>query len=195
MLAFGLWAAQLVAAVSALVAAMIEIESILVFGPVLSLIGLAMAAITRRLESWTTIAYGLSAPLACAFGATLIALNDWGPPAAGKPIVLILMAYQVLAVPLAIGSFFQIRCWRLRLPDDGRRVWQFSMKTMLIWMSAVCLFAALGQFFVRQAVDNEVLVFGSFATAACAFAAIIVWRSVGVRRTPTSVEARSQNKL
>ncbi len=57
---------QLFAAFIAMVAAYIELESILVTGPMLATIGFALAIVTLPLGSWLALLFSLSAPAVCA---------------------------------------------------------------------------------------------------------------------------------
>ncbi len=194
-LAIGLWVAQVLAAVTMLVAALIEIESIIGTGPALSIVGLLLAVVTWRLNSWEPIAFGVSGPLVCAVGAMLIAVNHWKPSSAERPIPILLAAYMLAATPLAIVSLRAIRRWQVIELPEQRRVWQFSMKSLMIWMTVVCVLTAAGQYVARRLGENpmrgEGYIFVSFALAAIVLSGVVLWRFLAKRRcvdTPESAD-------
>jgi hypothetical protein len=187
-LAISLWAAQMLAAVVLLFAGFSDVESIIVTGPALSIIGLALAAVTRRLNSWESIAFGLSGPMICAFGATLIVVNRWGPSAAQQPICALAAIYAIAVTPLAGLALRAIVRWQTLTLPMQERVWQFSLKTLLVWMTAVCIAAAVGEYYFRIVADSPVgsyrdgWGFVLFALVAMALSAVILWRFVAKRQ-------------
>jgi hypothetical protein len=186
-----LWAAQVLAAVTMLIATLVEIESILGIGPTLSIIGLALAAVTRRLNSWESIAFGLSGPLVCALGATLIAINRWAPSSAERPIAILLTAYVLAAAPLAALSLRAILRWQVIMLPQQQRVWQYSMKSLMLWMTVACVLVAVGQYVARRIADNtnrgDGVVFISFALAAIVLSGVVLWRFLAKRRRADTV--------
>jgi uncharacterized membrane protein len=186
-LAIALWTAQVLAAVVMFVAAVIEIESIMGTGPALSIIGLMLAAVTWRLNSWEPMAFGVSGPLVCAVGALLIAVNHWNPDKAAGPIPMLFAAYLLAATPLAYLSLRAIWRWQMIMLPQQRRTWQFSMKALMIWMTAVCVLAALGPFVARRLDENplqgEGYIFVTFATGAIILSGAVLWRYFAKRRS------------
>ena len=92
-------------AIGVVVAAM-EIESIIVSGPVLSLLGLAIALNWRRSRSLATLAYGLSPSLLSLLVFALINIMEWGPREATTPVMMLLLAYEILFVPLGLAALY-----------------------------------------------------------------------------------------
>jgi hypothetical protein len=169
-LALAFWAAQVLALITALIAALIGVESIVGTGPALSVIGLLLAAVTQRLGSWALIAFGLSGPLFCALCAALIAYFRWGPHEAERPIAILLGAYALAALPMAALALRAImKCQAITLPQQ-RRVWQYGMKSLLVLMTAVCVLTAVTQFVARSQAGgmprDEWIMFVSFAFVA-----------------------------
>lgn len=174
--ATALWAAQLVATVGMVIPAFVEIEWIMGAGPLLSIAGLVMAAVACRLQSTVVLLYGLSAPLVCALCAGLIAINSWGPEESRLPIGVIIVVYALLVVPLAWGAFRQIRQPRAEPRDMPPRDWQFSLRSLLILMTAVCVVIAVAQFFVRNVPRDESFLFGSYALLCIVLSTGVAWR-------------------
>jgi hypothetical protein len=188
--ALGLWTAQVLVAIGMLVAACVEIETIVGTGPVLTVTGLALAIVTRRLNSWEPIAFGLSGPLICALTATLTAVYRWGPHDAERPVPVLFSAYLVAASPLAFLAFRAILRWQPLVWSHEKRVWQFSLRSLLVWMTVICVLVAAGQYVVLENADapsrphREGLVFALFAASAMLLSATILWRFLAKRRHP-----------
>jgi hypothetical protein len=185
-LAIGLWALQLVAAAIAFFACLVDVESIVGTGPALSIVGLLLALATRRLNSWSAVAFGLSGPLVCALGAALIAVGDWSPGEAQQPITILLGAYFLMVMPLAVVSRFAILRWQpVELGKRDHR-WRYSMKMLLILMTAVCVVATVGRFVARNFIFGQLVgegyAFMTFALAAALLSGAILWRFLARRR-------------
>jgi hypothetical protein len=180
-IATGVWAVQLLATVGMLIAAFIEIEWIMVTGPLLSVAGLLMATFARRLQSAAVLCYGLSGPLVCALCAALIAINRWGPVESWLSIGVIIVAYAVLSAPLAFVSIRQIRRPQAESAIGQHRAWQFSLRTMLILVTSVCVSIAVARFFFQNVSPGEHVMFGSYALVCSLLSAGIAWRFVAAR--------------
>lgn len=177
--ATAVWAAQLVATVGMVIPAFVEIEWIMGAGPILSIAGLVMATFARRLQSTVVLLYGLSGPLVCALCAALIAINSWGPEESRAPIGVIIVVYAILAVPLAIVAFLQIR-WPYAEPSaKPPRAWQFSLRSLLVLMTAVCVVIAVGRLLFRNVSRDESYFFGGYALACIVLSAGVAWRFYG----------------
>lgn len=86
------------------VATLVYIESILVSGAVLSIIGIVVAMMSLR-HKWgdlyvLTAIFGGSGPILSAGCFLLINLQDWGPSAATEPIGVIAVIYACSFLPL-----------------------------------------------------------------------------------------------
>jgi hypothetical protein len=164
---------QCLGAFAAAIAATIELETILISGPLLSLIGWLFAWMTIHQHSWASLIYGLSAPLTCTLCAVLIAIFRWGPDwNTGWPIAMILVLYAILLSPLAAVVYFTSETseWIGRPPAT----WQFDMKWMLGLMTGICLLTVAARFLVG--LQNEEAVFGGFALVCTVLSILVVRR-------------------
>jgi hypothetical protein len=190
--AIGLCAAQLLTAFGALCGAIIELESIVGTGPVLTVVGLLTAWVTRHYNSRYLLMFGLSAPAVSAFGAILIAGFHWSPPEARAPIITLLTLYALPLIPAAlVAGYLILRGTVVTIPLASRTAWQYSLRTLLLTMTAVCIFTAVGQYFARMAIPDFPIVFSTFAMATIALSAAIVWRFVVNRRSVNAILASS----
>ena len=167
-----------------LIAAAMEIESILVTGPLLTIIGLLFATVTRRIGSIAVLVYGLSGPLMCALCAGLIAYYSWGPEPSRRPINSIIVAYTALIAPVAIGTFYRIRRFPAQSYARQPYAWRYSLKSMLVVMTAVCVLIAATQTLMRLVPRGESLIFGGYALVCVTLSAIVVWRFVAANGLP-----------
>jgi hypothetical protein len=181
-----LWGVQFAAIAIALIAALAAFESIVVAGPALSAAGLLLGSVTSRYGNRPILIYALSAPLVCSLCALLIAANSWGPSEAARPITTIIVAYTVVSAPCAIVALKQIH----RTPDVKyhRKPWQFSLKSMLMATTAVCVLIGMGQLMVAylpdypwRIFDSYWFGFGGFAFLSLALSAW-VWRRYDAAR-------------
>jgi hypothetical protein len=147
-MAVSLWALQATALFIAVVAALTNFESIVVTGPALSVTGLLLGAVTIRLGSSLVLMHALSGPLVCSIGSLLIAANHWGPREADDPLTSMLVVYAVLTIPIAISALQRIHQIPNDLPPRRRFKWQFSLKSVLILMTAVCMLITAVQLLV-----------------------------------------------
>jgi hypothetical protein len=138
-LAVAAWTGQLLATIAALAAGAATIESILVTGPALTASGMALALLTRSLRSWSVFGYGLSGPLVAALCATLIAVFEWGPSEAEGPILAILFIYAFVSISAGLIIFPQILRWRVPSTSPTASLWQFSLKSLLVLTTAMCV--------------------------------------------------------
>lgn len=148
-----LWALQATALLISVIAVLSNFESIVVTGPTLAVTGLLLGAVTSRLGSPLVMVHALSGPLVSSVGALLIAVNHWGPREAKGPLTSMLVIYSVLAIPIAIGALLQIQRIPSELPPRRRFKWQFSLKSALILMTAVCVVITVVQLLVRYLPD------------------------------------------
>ena len=176
-LAIGLWVSQCLSAFAMIgFAAGYSIESILATGPILACTGLLLGLATRPLQSWSILAFALSAPAVCTLIAILIAVFNLSPEEATSPTIVILGAYIVLMLPLAILSWRAIYRWSTFARNAERRLLQFSIKTLLIVMTSVCIVVgACKLIFVYVGLD-ELLIFGGFAIVSLLLCGLVIWR-------------------
>lgn len=180
--AIGLWAAQVLATIAAILAGAVEIESIIGTGPAMSITGLALAFVARPLRSWRVLLFSLSAPVLCALCAFLIALFRWDPGEAQTPIMVILSIFGLLAIPAAAMSLRSILLWHNL--DNSRRpfVWRYSLRSLLVTTTALCVLLALGRLVVVFVGLQERLVFGLFSLATLTLVGTVLCCYIAGRR-------------
>jgi len=83
-------------------AAFYDIESIVVTGPVLFLIGIFLALCNRQHEHLTSLAFGLSGPAISIICLALINLLNWSPTDAQHPVSIIAAVYTTIALPTGL---------------------------------------------------------------------------------------------
>jgi len=85
----------------ALAAQAIDIESIIISGPVFGLVGLGVAIMGRRSRHVPALMFGGSAFAFAIFIFVLINLADWGPREATRPVMILSWIYTVAVTPVA----------------------------------------------------------------------------------------------
>lgn len=134
---------QMVGISGAVVASVIDIESIVGSGPILSLTGLALAIgawKTRR--SRTGLLFGLSAGAMTVAVFLLIFLRRWSPDDAKYPVPLILIGYEYLIAPVALLAAHELRQENATVLP-GRHV-QFNLRELLLVTTFLAIvFAAI----------------------------------------------------
>lgn len=120
----------------------------------------------------------------------MIALGDLSPVEAARPITVLLGVYCLTGLPLAAASLVEIVRWMPITPAQPGLAWQFSMRTLLIWMTAASVLAAAGTYVFRGftivGVGYDGYIFLTFAAAAALFSAAILWRFLAMRRSSKS---------
>jgi hypothetical protein len=193
-LAIILWAGKLVASLALLVGAAIQIESILVLGPLLAIIGLMLGLVSLRLESWPALVFALSGPSVTAIVALMIAVFEFGPPEAQTPVVAVLSVYLLFLLPLAGFTLIKIRRWKSTSADLAAP-WQFSLKTLLIGMTGVCLFAASAKLLADAMYLGDHTIFGGYAIVVFALSAAVVWRFSATHKPAPEPEPNAGDEL
>lgn len=149
--------AQLVSMLAAVVAAVIEIETIVVTGPLLSLSGLVMAGWSFYRGARLGFYFGLTAPTIAVICFAVIYGFSWGPSEAATPIASLLFVFGVGCIPLAFLALRETDptpVFRSATPP------QFSLAALLVWTLAVSL--PLG-FYRLGPVGAALGVLGSYA--------------------------------
>jgi len=100
---------QLVGIAVAVVAGLVDIESIVVSGPVLSLLGLLIAVLSIPCRAWQGILFGASAIIMSIACFAAIAGLGLSPHEAQFPIGSAICVYAVVALPLGILAFIGLR--------------------------------------------------------------------------------------
>jgi hypothetical protein len=174
------WGIQFVAALVALVAAAIEVESIVVTGPILTISGLFNAVMSSSSASWAKLFAGLSAPLVCALIAACIGVFDWNPDEAEGPIFVIMGLYLFILLPIAAFAFNRGYDPQAKATAELPRL-QFSMKSMLIAMTAFCFAIALWRFLLGVSRGDDIF-FDAYALIVVMLCGAVIWRFAVYRR-------------
>lgn len=160
-----------------MIAARVFFESIVFTCPLMGVAGLLVGVVACRLQSRAVLTHGLSAPLICAFGAMLIAVNHWGPDSAQEPIMMMLAGYTILSLPLAAVSLHRVsRLSRRDAVNNERPWWQFSLRSMLVTVTTVCVSIAVARLLFRYVPRADSIAFGDYAIAYAALSAYVGWR-------------------
>jgi hypothetical protein len=161
--------------------ACINIESIVFGFPALSIVGLVLALVSRVIASWTVMLFALSAPLVCATGALVIATFRMGPDDAAIPIASLLVVYGVLITPLAIVAARRIGAWQIDPASQPAAPWRYSLKALLLLMTAVCIATAIVSFVLKFSLDFPI-VFASYGLVTVRLACFIAWRFLATQQ-------------
>ena len=164
------------AAIAAAIAVFYAVETITLTGPVLAASGIGLSIATRRSHSWFLLIYSLSAPAVAGVGAAIIWAFTLGPVEAGQPMKVLTVLYAAVMLPASIFAYFQIA--KGPRPIIRRRhVWQFSMKSLLIFVTVICVLLTIGRYLLPDAHGNHRDLTGFFAFSAVVFLAI-TWRVI-----------------
>jgi Arc/MetJ-type ribon-helix-helix transcriptional regulator len=195
--AIGLWATKVLTTVVAVIASAVEVESILVALPALTIAGLALAFLTRPLGSWKVIAYSLSGPLVSALCAALIAAFRWGTGDAQVPITTILFFYALYSIPAAIVIVPEILRW-LVAPHAGAALpRQFSLKSLLVLTTGLCIALSVFGFVFRNSGNRDYLMFALFTLVTIGLVALAVTIFITDRhrqRTPLPFASENERR-
>ena len=129
---------QLLSIVASAFAAVIDIETIVVTGPIFSLVGLLIATTCYRRHRPKGLYFGLSVPSISVLCFSIIYGLQWEPRTATFPISCLLVLFAIVALPLGA---FAVRENRLIEITKRRTRLQFGIVTVLGLMAlvAICL--------------------------------------------------------
>lgn len=111
---------QMAAIVIGLVASFIDVESIVITGPVLTVLGLITLFLAVRTDVGTGFVVGISGPAIAVLCFALIYSQNWSPGDASRPIPLIGTAYAFAAVPLCVVTFLRATSRQFLSAADAR---------------------------------------------------------------------------
>jgi len=144
---------QLLGVSAAVVAATYDIESIVVTGPVFSILGALVALGSFASRSPFNAVLGLSAGAMSLFCLVWIASLSWSPNDAQKPVSTVLICYETLLLPLGLLALYRTLVPLIpSLTTDARR-WQFSIRHLLTITSVLAVMMAAGKLGFEQG-DN-----------------------------------------
>jgi hypothetical protein len=121
---------QLLGISGSVIASAIEIESIVVTGPLFTFIGLAAACGWIISRDVSILVFGLSTGVLSLFVFLVIVSLEWSPSDAEFPVPLMLLGYEVMVIPVGLLSMYRM------LDVSGRskfqRKWQFNLRFLFI---------------------------------------------------------------
>lgn len=137
---------QMVGTVAAVVAAVVDIETILTTGPVLTLIGCVIVILCFRKAHSLGLYFGLSVPSISVLCFSVIYGLKWAPGDAAVPISCLLIVFAVLSLPLGVLALRRIP----HITHAKRPLkMQFSLADLLGLMLVVSLPLGLNQTFAE----------------------------------------------
>ena len=142
---------QIVGIAGSVVAAAIDIETILAAGPIFSGMGLIVALRAWASRSVANVVFGLSAAAMSVFLFCLIVSLGWGPGKAQVPVSVILIAYELVIVPIGLFSLFRIL--KPAPKDLVTRFPQYSLRSLFLLMSLTAVAAAGSKTLYNAGVD------------------------------------------
>jgi hypothetical protein len=123
----------------AIVASIIEIEWIVVSGPLLSFTGLPIV-FCCLLHGWRFgLLFAFAVPTVSIVCFSLIYGLSWSPDEASKPISLILFGFGIAAIPLAAFALREVRSGALNSPGSL----QFRLSSLIVLTAVISIPLAL----------------------------------------------------
>jgi hypothetical protein len=174
-----LCAIQILGIVGAVIAAAIDIESIVGSGVIFSLLGLFVAAGSGTSRSRSMLVFGLSAVAISLFLLVLINVMEWGQAEAAFPVTLILLGYELALAPVGLVALYHSLAGPIA--GDRQRWRQFSVRSLL----GLTLLAAIDLGVVRLTYSNHnrlLSVAVGFAVAAILAVGIVGFAALRTRR-------------
>ena len=164
---------QAAAAVTAALAAFVDVETILVSCPVIAFLGLVLASASLPRISVNLLLFGLSCPVITSAIALLIASFDWGPQEASLPVrvLLTLNAGATVVWGTLIGR--RMMRGRFSATSGGTPPFRFSLLSLLALITLTCLFFALLR---RLAPDGERMFFAAYGFTGLALSLVVALR-------------------
>lgn len=129
----------------AVIAAAVDIESIVVTGPVFTVLGILVALGSLASRSPYNAVFGLSAgamSLACL---VWIASLSWSPSDAQQPVTTALLCYETLIVPIGLLALRRTVLPPVAAAISVARSWQFGIRHLLTTTSLVAVMLAVGR--------------------------------------------------
>ena len=158
------------------IAAIAQIESILVTGPVFSAVGFVVAFGWIASRSPASIAFGLSAPGISFFLLVLINLLSWGPAEAAHPVPAMLLGYEAVIIPVGLMALYRTLAASPQYPR--RWVWQFNLRTLFVIIFAASLAFGVTRVFVPSGASIRLVIAIGGCVATVIAMGFVVWRSM-----------------
>lgn len=136
---------QILGVSGAVIAAAIDIESIVVTGPVFSVLGVLVAPGSLASRSAFNAIFGLSAVAMSLSCLIWIASLSWSPDDAQKPVTTVLICYETLILPVGLLALYRTLVPRVASVTANARSWQFSIRHLLTTTFVVAVMLAAGK--------------------------------------------------
>jgi hypothetical protein len=136
---------QILGVSGAVIAAAINIESIVVTGPVFSVLGVLVALGSRASRSVFNAIFGLSAIAMSLSCLIWIAALSWSPGDAQKPVTTALICYETLLLPVGLLALYRTLVPRVAAVTADVRFWQFNIRHLLTTTFVVAVMLAVGK--------------------------------------------------
>ncbi len=156
---------QILGVVAAAVAALVDIESIVFSGPILSTTGSILAARSFRRDRAIGFYMGLAAPTMSVLCFSLICGLEWSPRVAEVPVGTLVVLFAAVHINLGVAAL--IEAHRVK---DRRRPLQYSILTLLVLMLVLSVFLGIVRTGWQGAIALAALI--SFGTAE----GYVLWR-------------------
>lgn len=121
---------QLLGICGSVIISVIDVESIVITGPLFTATGLVVACGWIVSRDVSTLAFGLSTGVVSLSIFLLIFSLEWSPSDAQFPVPLMLLGYEVVVVPVGLLSMYRTLVASRR--DKVEHRWQFSLRSLLI---------------------------------------------------------------
>jgi len=136
---------QILGVSGAVVAAVIDIESIVVTGPLFSVLGVLVALGSLASRSAFNAIFGLSAVAMSLFFLLWIVSLSWSPGDAQKPVSTALICYETLILPVALLALYRTLVPRVPSLTTDARPWQFGIRHLLTITFVLAIVLAVGK--------------------------------------------------
>lgn len=133
--------AQAIAILVAVVFAVIDIESIVASGPILSVSGALIGQLSFGRDRLLGLFFGMSAPTLAAFCLFVIATLEWDPSDAQIPVGALLVVFGLLSVPACALSVQELHT----SGNAPRTHFQFSIAAVLVLTLVLAITLGLAQ--------------------------------------------------
>jgi len=171
----------------AVIVAAVDIESIIVSGPILSITGLVAALSWRFCRSVFLGALGLSAPAMSLFLLLLISGLNWSPSDAQVPVTAILIGYEVLIAPFALVGLYM--ALTRSAGGEDHAPFQFSLQSLVL--ASIFVGTVYAGIEVLTLVGYQVQLAMSIGLAVAILIAVIVVFACGVRKRVAAMHPNS----
>jgi len=171
-----LYVLQLLGVCGSVVAAAIEIESIMASGPIFSILGFVVAFGWFASRSISTVIFGLSAGLISLFLFLLINILDWGPSDAAFPVTLMLLGFETVILPIGLVALHKTLSGSPT--KEPSRFRQFNLRSLLLLTTVVAICLAAMKLSSNRGSGVLLTVAVGFCTATVMAIAIVVFHAV-----------------